>query len=60
MLWALEDEREDEQLVIGLPYFETAEPKRWDDDPPWDEGRSKLANTTQYNWAHGWARSSAR
>jgi SAM-dependent methyltransferase len=53
VLWALEDERDDEQLVICLPYFETAEPKRWDDDPPWDEGRSKLANTIQYNWAHG-------
>jgi hypothetical protein len=34
VLWALEDERTDRQLVIGLPYFETASPKRWDPMAP--------------------------
>ncbi len=33
MLWSLEDERDDQQLVIGRPYFETPEPKRWDAAP---------------------------
>lgn len=53
VLWALEDERDDEQLVIGLPYFETTEPKRWDDDPLWDQARPRLPNMTHYCWSHG-------
>lgn len=53
VLWALEDERDDEQLVIGRRYFETAEPHRWDDDPKWDENRPRLPNMTCYEWSHG-------
>jgi SAM-dependent methyltransferase len=53
VLWALEDERADDALVIGRPYFETPEPKRWDDEPLWDEGRARLAHMTCYEWSHG-------
>jgi SAM-dependent methyltransferase len=53
VLWALEDERDDEQLVIGLPYFETTEPKRWDDDPLWDQARPRLPHMIHYCWSHG-------
>jgi SAM-dependent methyltransferase len=51
VLWSLEDEREDEQLVIGLPYFEMSEPKRWDAAPAWDKGRTVA--TPHYVWQHG-------
>ncbi len=50
-LWSLEDERDDDQLVVGLPYFETTEPWRWDGDPVWE--KAGLHRTTQYNWSHG-------
>ncbi|MGH6903177.1 MAG: class I SAM-dependent methyltransferase [Geminicoccaceae bacterium] len=53
VLWALEDERADDQLVIGRPYFATLQPKRWDDDPLWDEGRPRLPHMTCYEWSHG-------
>lgn len=53
VLWALEDERDDEQLVIGLPYFEPSAPQRWDDDPKWDENRPQLRHMTCYEWSHG-------
>lgn len=53
VLWSLEDERDDALLVIGRPYFEPRAPKRWDDDPVWDENRPRLAHTTTYEWAHG-------
>jgi SAM-dependent methyltransferase len=53
VLWALEDERPDRELVIGLPYFEPDQPKRWDDLPAWDPERPRLSHRTQYVWAHG-------
>ena len=53
VLWALEDERADEELVIGLRYFEAPQPKRWDDDPLWDEQRPRLSHMTHYVWSHG-------
>ena len=53
VLWALEDERADRELVIGLPYFEPDQPKRWDDLPAWDPERPRLSHRTQYVWAHG-------
>ncbi len=52
VLWSLDDERADRQLVIGLPYFETGSPKRWDGAPAWDQTRAAPA-TTHYVWQHG-------
>ena len=51
VLWSLDDEREDEELFIGLPYFEMSEPKRWEGAPAWDEGRA--ASRPHYVWQHG-------
>jgi SAM-dependent methyltransferase len=51
VLWSLEDEREDAQLVICRPYFEVAEPTRWDAEPIWDKGAPEV--TTSYEWHHG-------
>ncbi len=51
VLWSLEDERADEQLVIGLPYFEMPEPKHWPGAPAWDQERA--AARPHYVWQHG-------
>lgn len=54
VLWSIDYEREDEELVIGFPYFETAEPMRFDDeDTTYMGDGSKLDNTTIYVWNHG-------
>jgi len=54
VMWSLDDEREDEALVIGFPYFETAEPMRFDDEETTYEGDgSKLEHKTIYTWNHG-------
>jgi SAM-dependent methyltransferase len=50
-LWSLEDERDDAQLVIGRPYFEVAEPMRWDAAPIWEKDAPEV--TTHYEWNHG-------
>ena len=51
LLWSLEDERDDTELVIGHPYFEVAQPTRWDAEPAWDKEASEV--TTHYGWNHG-------
>ena len=54
VMWSLDDLREDEQLVIRFPYFETAEPMRFDDeDTTYMGDGSKLDHTTIYTWNHG-------
>jgi SAM-dependent methyltransferase len=50
-LWSLEDERDDAQLVIGRPYFEVAEPTRWDAEPVWEEAPE--VTPAHYVWSHG-------
>jgi SAM-dependent methyltransferase len=50
ILWSLEDERDDQQLVICLPYFETPEPKRWDAAPVWEQ---RTVAGPHYVWQHG-------
>jgi SAM-dependent methyltransferase len=51
VLWSLEDERDDPQLVIGRPYFEVPEPTRWDAEPVWDKDAPEVP--THYVWHHG-------
>jgi SAM-dependent methyltransferase len=51
LLWSLEDERDDTQLVIGRPYFEMAAPTRWDAAPIWEKDAPEV--TTSYEWNHG-------
>ncbi len=52
MLWALEDEREDDLLVVGYPYFETAEPMRFD-SPITYAGVGEVEHGVTYEWNHG-------
>lgn len=51
MLWTLEDERTDALLVVERPYFELAEPTRWDSEPIWQ--KDAPAALTSYAWHHG-------
>jgi SAM-dependent methyltransferase len=52
LLWSLEDEREDAQLVIERPYFELEQPTRWDAAAAWDKEQPDVV-TPHYEWNHG-------
>ena len=51
MLGALDDERDDDQLVVSYPYFNPGEPVRWEGDESY-AGTAKLTNTVNYEWPH--------
>lgn len=54
VLWSL-DERDDDQLVIRYPYFETAEPMAFDEGPSTytDGDVSSMTHTATREWNHG-------
>jgi len=52
MLWALDSERDDKQLVFGSPYFETARPNEFLGEFTYTDG-PPLKNTRDYEWNHG-------
>lgn len=51
MLGALDDERDDEELVVSYPYFNPGAPLRWEGDESY-VGTAKLTNTVNYEWPH--------
>ncbi len=53
MLWAMDDPRPDELLVIRYPYFETEAPSVWEDAQSYVETSRPLENTTTMEWNHG-------
>ena len=53
MLWAMDDEREDQEMVAKWPYFEREEPLRWDDPADYADPNARLENTVTYEWNHG-------
>lgn len=54
MLWSLDDTRSgDNLLVVDFPYFERAEPLRWDDGGTYVETDAVFEHTTSYSWSHG-------
>lgn len=53
LLWALDDERRDEALVLRYPYFETAEPLRWEFPTSYAGDGTPLDNPVTYEWNHG-------
>ena len=52
VLWAVDDERTDGELVLKFPYFETPQPQRWDEETSY-VGSGRLEHTTIYAWNHG-------
>ena len=53
MLWAMDDEREDQEMVAKCPYFEREEPMRWDDPGDYADRDARLENSVTYDWNHG-------
>jgi SAM-dependent methyltransferase len=55
MMWSLDDGRDDDQLVIRYPYFETAEPIEVDEGPStYTDGEvSGMTHTATREWNHG-------
>lgn len=52
MLWSLDDERSDGQLVVTEPYFEHADPIVFEGDSTYVDG-PKLERTRTYTWNRG-------
>jgi SAM-dependent methyltransferase len=52
MLWALDDERSDGELVVRYPYFERSAPNEWTTPNTYVDGPS-LVNQKTYEWNHG-------
>lgn len=52
VLWAIDDERDDRQLVASRPYFETAQPKEWNEEATYVDG-PPLRNAKSFEWNHG-------
>ena len=55
MLWALEDPRPDNLLVVDFPYFETPEPVIWTEPGTYVETEVEFAHNTTASWNHGLA-----
>ena len=53
MLWAIDDERDDELLVVRYPYFETAEPVTFSDGGTYVATDAVFAQTVSHSWNHG-------
>jgi SAM-dependent methyltransferase len=52
VLWALDNERGDDQLVLREPYFETEKPTEFIGEYTYVDG-PPLKNTLDYEWNHG-------
>ncbi len=53
MAHAVDDEREDTQLVLKYPYFETKEGSRFENDVTYTDGPGLSKKTINYEWSHG-------
>lgn len=53
VLWSVDEKRDDELLVIGYPYFETADPVIIEDDGTYVQTDTVFAHTTTHTWNHG-------
>ena len=53
MLWALEDGRDDDLLVVDYPYFEREEPMVWDEPGTYVETDVEFQNNLTHEWNHG-------
>jgi SAM-dependent methyltransferase len=53
MLWALDEEREDDLLVVRDPYFEREEPVVFEDDGTYVRTDAVFQHTITHEWNHG-------
>jgi SAM-dependent methyltransferase len=53
MLWAIDDQRDDDLLAVKYPYFETAEPVLFTDGGTYVETDAVFEHNTTASWNHG-------
>jgi SAM-dependent methyltransferase len=53
VMWALEDNRADDLLVMRYPYHRQTEPLEWDEEGSYVEVDRELVNTRSLSWNHG-------
>ena len=52
MMWAMDSERDDQELVARSPYFESERPNEWLGDTTYVDG-PPLKNLKSFDWNHG-------
>jgi SAM-dependent methyltransferase len=52
MLYTLDEDREDGELVVRYPYFGTGTATRWDDASDYADREARLHNETTFEWPH--------
>ncbi|MFI5936553.1 class I SAM-dependent methyltransferase [Actinoplanes sp. NPDC051494] len=53
MLWAVDDEREDDLLVLDFDYFEHKDPLVWEQGGTYVETEHQFVNKVTHSWNHG-------
>ncbi len=53
MLWALDDSRADDLIVVDFPYFERAEPQVWDEGGTYVRTDVVFTHNRTHEWNHG-------
>ena len=53
VLWAVDDSREDDLLVLRYPYVERPEPDAFDEDGTYVRTDATFTHTLSYSWNHG-------
>jgi len=53
MLWALDDSRADDLIVVDFPYFERAEPQVWDEGGTYVQTDVVFTHNRTHEWNHG-------
>lgn len=53
MLQTLADPGPDRRLMVDLPYFSPAEPRRWDEDATYVATDVSFTSTVSFEWNHG-------
>lgn len=53
MLWAIQDGRDDDLLVVQYPYFERPEPTTWNEGGTYVPTDVEFTNNTGHEWSHG-------
>lgn len=53
VMWALEDNRPDDLLVMAFPYHQQTAPLEWDEEGSYVEVDRPLVNTRSLSWNHG-------
>jgi hypothetical protein len=53
MLWALDDLRTDDLLLVDYPYFEREEPLVWEESGTYVETAAVFTQSVTHQWNHG-------